>query len=198
VQPGQFAEHPAQLGHRARAKVLLPLSLRVGEHPCGHRGSLAPARGQPDDAARPSADGTPLGEPLAGHGLTVDAVATGALPDGTPVIISGGGTDGMVRVWRLADGTPVGEPLAAHGLWVNALAVGALPDGTPVIISGGGDRFGGDATVRVWRLADGAPLVPPLNLPESVRDLALHGNIIAIAAGADITLCQPVVPWPIG
>ena len=64
------------------------------------------------------------------------AVAAGALPDGTPVIISGGG-DGTVRVWRLADGTPVGEPLTGHDRPVNAVAAGALPDGTPVIISGG-------------------------------------------------------------
>ena len=41
------------------------------------------------------------------------AVAAGALPDGTPVIISGG-DDGTVRVWRMADGTPVGEPLTGH------------------------------------------------------------------------------------
>ena len=45
-----------------------------------------------------------------GHGGWVNAVAVGALPDGTAVIISGG-DDGTVRVWRLADGTPVGEPL---------------------------------------------------------------------------------------
>ena len=43
----------------------------------------------------------------------MNAVAVGALPDGTPVIVSGGG-DGTVRVWRLADGTPVGEPLTGH------------------------------------------------------------------------------------
>jgi hypothetical protein len=40
----------------------------------------------------------------------VYAVAAGTLPDGTPVIISGG-YDGTVRVRRLADGTPVGAPL---------------------------------------------------------------------------------------
>jgi WD40 repeat protein len=34
----------------------------------------------------------------------VTQLAVGALPDGTPVIISGG-RDGTVRVWRLADGT---------------------------------------------------------------------------------------------
>ena len=66
----------------------------------------------------------------------------GALPDGTPVIVSGG-SDGTVRVWRLADGTPVGEPLTGHDGGVSAVAVGALPDGTPVIVSGGS---GGSAT----------------------------------------------------
>ena len=78
------------------------------------------------------------GEPLRGHVGWVVAVAVGALPDGTPVIVSGGG-DGTVRVWRLADGAPVGEPLRGHDGTVNAVAVGALPDGTPVIISGGGE-----------------------------------------------------------
>jgi hypothetical protein len=34
-----------------------------------------------------------------------------------------------------------------------------LPDGTPVIVSGAD-------TVRVWRLAGGTPLVPPLDLAE--------------------------------
>jgi len=56
------------------------------------------------------ADGTPVGKPLTGHGGGVRAVAVGALPDGAPVIISGG-DDGTMRVWQLADGTPVGKPL---------------------------------------------------------------------------------------
>ena len=57
------------------------------------------------------ADGSPVGGPLTGHG-TVRAVAAGALPDGTPVIVSGGGDDdGTVRVWRLADGTLLVPPL---------------------------------------------------------------------------------------
>ncbi len=58
----------------------------------------------------------------------------------------------------------------------------SLPDETPVIVSGGYD-----CTVRVWRLADGTPLVPPLNLPESVRGVAVDRNIIVTAAGADIS-----------
>ena len=108
----------------------------------------------------------------------VTAVAAGALPDGTPVIISGG-ADGTVRVWRLADGTPVGEPLHRPRRPVTAVAAGALPDGTPVIISGGARRHGagvaagrrhpgrGAATghdgavsaVAVGALPDGTPVI---------------------------------------
>ena len=76
----------------------------------------------------------------------MNAVAAGALPDGTPVIISGGDATARCGCGGLADGTPVGEPLRGHDGGVSAVAAGALPDGTPVIISGGGD-----GTVRVWR-----------------------------------------------
>jgi hypothetical protein len=110
------------------------------------------------------------------------AVAAGALPDGTPVIVSGADT---VRVWRLADGTPVGKPLTGHDGLVHAVAAGALPDRTPVIVSGAD-------TVRVWR-AHGTPLVLPLDLPESVRAVAAHGNVIITAAGADIAVHQPAL-----
>jgi len=137
-----------------------------------------------------AADGTPVGQPLTAHDDRVTAVAAGALPDGTPVIISGG--YGTVRVWRLADGTPVGQPLTGHDDTVTAVAAGALPDGTPVIISGGSD-----GTVRVWRTADGTWLVPPLALPESVRAIGVHGNVIITAAGADIAVHQPALPRPI-
>ena len=100
----------------------------------------------------------------------MNAVAVGALPDGTPVIISGG-ADGTVRVWRLADGTPVGEPLTGHGGGVSAVAAGALPDGIPVIISGGGGNiYAADGTVRVWRLADGAPVGEPLTWPQRLGE----------------------------
>ncbi len=124
----------------------------------------------------------------------VAAVAVGTLPDGTPVIVSGSGGvygDGTVRVWRLADGTPVGNPLRGDARQVLAVAVGTLPDGTQVIVSGGGY---GDGTVRVWRLADGTPLVPPLHLLEPVRDVAVYGDVIVTAAGADIAVHKPVLP----
>ena len=58
-------------------------------------------------------------------------MAVGALADGTPVVVSGGGFgDGTVRVWRLDSGSPVGEPLRGHDGGVSAVAVGALADGT--------------------------------------------------------------------
>jgi hypothetical protein len=76
---------------------------------------------------------------------------------------------------------------------VFAVAVGALPDGTLVIISGGGA-----GTVRVWRLADGSPVGEPLDLPEAVRAVAIHDNIIiTTATGADLAVHQPALPLPI-
>ena len=136
------------------------------------------------------ADGTPVGQPITGHTSLASAVAAGTLPDGTPVIISSDGA--TVRVWRLADGTPVGQPITGHTRGVIAVTVAALPDGTPVIVSGGYD-----GTVRLWRLADGTPVASPLDLPESVSGIAVHGNLIVTAAGADIAVHQPAQPRPI-
>ncbi len=129
-------------------------------------------------------DGTPVRKPLAAHHGPVKAVAAGALPDGTPVIISGGGDDSTVRVWRLTDGIPAGEPLTRHDLPVEAVATGALPDGTSVIVSGGGDSY--DAMVRVWRLTDGTPIGEPL-MAESQNHIfpewAMY-PVYALATGA--------------
>jgi WD40 repeat protein len=144
----------------------------------------------------------------------VTSLAVGALPDGTPVIVTGSGVwDGMVRVARLADSPLVGEPMAGHDRDVIAVAVGALPDstqveesvtghdgkvttvavgalpdGTPVIVTGGADK-----TVRVWRLADGTQVVPPLCLPGRIASVAVHRKVIVTATGADIAVHQPAI-----
>jgi hypothetical protein len=68
-------------------------------------------------------------------------------------------------------------------------AVGALPDGTLVMVSG--DSYG---TVRVWRLAHGALPLPPLELPEQVRYIVVHGDVIVVATGIDIAVHQPGPP----
>ena len=161
-------------------------ALAVGALPDGTP-VIVSGGGLGDDGVRVRrlADGTPAGE-LRGHTGEVESLAVGALPDGTPVIVGGLG-DGTVRVWRLADGEPVGEPL--HAGRVKAVAVGALPDGTPVIVGGSWD-----GTLLVWRLADGTPLVPPLYLPESVWDVAVYGDVIVTATGADLAVHQPALP----
>ena len=83
----------------------------AGRHP-GHnrRRRRRPRRHGGGVAA---ADGTPARLRCAATTAGCTAVAAGALPDGTPVIVSGG-DDGTVRVWRTADGTPAGEPLTGH------------------------------------------------------------------------------------
>ena len=124
---------------------------------------------------------------MAGHTGWLRAVAAAVLPDGTPVIVSGG-NDGTVRVWRLAGGTPVGEPLRGHDGRVYAVAVGTLPAGTPVIVSGGED-----GTVRVWRLACGTPVGEPLRghdgpvLAVAVGTLA-DGTPVIVSGGEDGTV----------
>ncbi len=85
-------------------------------------------------------------------------------------------------------GTPARKPLRGHTGPVWAVAVGVLPDGSPVVVSGGGD-----ATARMWRLVDGTPLVASLNLPESVRAVGVHGNVIISATGANIAIHQPAL-----
>ena len=122
---------------------------------------------------------------IPGHTSRVNGVTAGALPDGTPVIISGS-WDGTVRVWRLADGTPVGEPLTSPKLY--AVAAGALPDGTPVIISGGRNGM-----VRVWRTADGTPVGEPLRSHDGwVGSVAAgvlpDGTPVIISGGDDGTV----------
>ena len=74
---------------------------------------------------------------------------------------------------------------------VAAVAVEALPDDIPVIVSGSRD-----GTVRVWGLADGTPVAPPLDLPESVSGAVVYDNVVITAAGTDIAVHHLVRPQP--
>ena len=95
----------------------------------------------------------------------------GALPDGTPVIVSSGEGDPH-GAGVAADRRHPGRGAATGATrWVSAAAVGAPPDSTPVIVSGYGDR-----TMRVWRLADGTPVGQPLT--------GHTGPVFAVAVGA--------------
>jgi hypothetical protein len=45
--------------------------------------------------------------------------------------------------------------------------------------------------VRVWRLVDGTPLVPPLVLSGPEGAIAVDGSIVVTAAGDGIAVHQP-------
>lgn len=64
-------------------------------------------------------------------------------------------------MWRLGDGTQVRAALRAHDRPVNAVAWMLFAGGSLVMVSGGGE-----GRLRVWRLADGTPTVPPLDLTD--------------------------------
>jgi WD40 repeat protein len=135
-------------------------------------------------------DGQSVGNPWIASITSVTAVATGILPDGTPVVVSGGGIyDGTVQVWRLVGGAPVTGPLTGHEDCVQAVAVVAHPDHAPVIVSAGRD-----GTLRAWQLADGTPVGPPLELPGSVKSIAVHGKVIVTATGTDIAVHDLELP----
>ncbi|MDQ1250395.1 MAG: hypothetical protein QG597_4774, partial [Actinomycetota bacterium] len=87
---------------------------------------------------------------LTGHTQPVAAVACTHLPDGTPIVITGGdvvGSCGEVIVWNLATGHQHAT-LTGHTQRVRAVACTHLPDGTPIAITGGGGVGGGE--VIVW------------------------------------------------
>ena len=135
------------------------------------------------------ADGTPTGQPLRDPTDPSDSVAVSELLDGTLAIVIGG--DGPARAWRLASDTPAGELQRGHTGSVNAVAAGRLPDGTPVILTGDND-----GTVQVWRLADTPRPLAVLHLPQPVMAVAVRGDLIVTAAGADIALHQIALPSP--
>jgi hypothetical protein len=56
--------------------------------------------------------------------------------------------------------------------------------------------LGRDGAVRVWRLAGGTPLVPPLEPSESVSCVAVHGNVIVTVVRADIAVHQSALLRP--
>ena len=114
----------ARYGCGARASQFELTAHRLGCRSLA-AGIASPAPGRPWQTRWSHGRGATSHQVLTGHTDGVTAVAVGGLPDGTPVIVSGG-KDGTVRVWRLADGTMVGKPLRHGG--VIAVAVGALPD----------------------------------------------------------------------
>jgi hypothetical protein len=68
---------------------------------------------------------------------------------------------------------PGHQVVTGHHRTVREMAMGVLPDGAPVIVAGDGSLR--NATVRVWRLADGTPVGQPIT--------GHHSGVNAVAAG---------------
>ncbi|MEL7069859.1 MAG: hypothetical protein AAGN15_14560, partial [Cyanobacteria bacterium J06581_3] len=111
--------------------------------------------------------GSPLGEPLEGHGSAVYSVAFS--PDNQRIV--SGSSDGTLRLWDAQTGSPLGEPLEGHGSAV--LSVAFSPDNQR-IVSGSLD-----GTLRLWDAAPAAWIDiacerlqyhPLLNEPETITN----------------------------
>ncbi len=68
------------------------------------------------------------------------------LPDGS--LVATGGTDGLIKFWRIPDNTPVRTISGPE--WIRCIAFS--PDGS--LVASGGQNGG----IRIWRLSDGALL----------------------------------------
>ncbi|MFF4522609.1 WD40 repeat domain-containing protein [Streptomyces bluensis] len=117
-------------------------------------------------------------------GETAYAVAFSQL-DGRPVFVAG--TDsGRVYVFDLSgdeDGDPIHEPSAGHEGRINALDVAMVGD-RAVAVTGGED-----GTVRIWDLAGGRQVGPPLTghsgSVEAVVVTTMQDRAVALTTGRD-------------
>src|SRR6185503_6081335 len=106
-----------------------------------------------------AATGRAIGEPMTGHPISVKAITTTHLPDGTPMIISGCEA-GQVRRWNALTGQPIGEPLPGDVSTICGLAVIGHPDGHHMLVCV--DFHGG---MHRWDPFTGAPIGPTIAIP---------------------------------
>jgi transposase-like protein len=90
------------------------------------------------------------------------------------------------EILKSASLLPIGDPLTGHDGWVTAVTGGEL-DGRPVIVTGSGD-----ATVRVWELADGSPIGEPLTGHDRMVSAVAVGELddrpVIVSGGPDGTV----------
>ena len=127
-------------------------------------------------------DGMPYGVSAPAASLPPAAVRDTAYcvafsPDGK--ILSSGGADGAIRLWRVAGWLPLGPPLTGHG--GAAYSVVFSPDGKTLASSGA------DGTIRLWDVAQHRALGPPLFVGGTVWSLAFSPDGQTLAAGYDDT-----------
>ncbi|BBH70363.1 hypothetical protein ACTI_70480 [Actinoplanes sp. OR16] len=91
--------------------------------------------------------GAVLGKPMigGGHGGSVMWPPVTVIEfGGRPVIVSGAGSDGRLRLWDLTDGEQLTEPLAGHDGELTAVAA-TVHEGRLLVVTGGED-----GTLRIW------------------------------------------------
>ncbi len=126
-----------------------------------------------------AADGTPIGPKLK-HPDVVTAIAFG--PDSKALLTAG--NDGVARLWNVADGTPVGkavlhqEPTPGQSFRTAITAVAFSPDGKTFM------TFGNSTEPRIWKTADGSPVVTVKNEKFSlIHDAAFSPDGSAVLTG---------------
>lgn len=145
-------------------------------------------------------EGEPLGPPLPGGGFGGTVLRTPVTvldtPTG-PLLVSGAGVDGHLRIWPVSDPAPhsppqpVGGPLPGHHGQITAVAA-LMTGGRAVAVTGGQD-----GTLRAWDAGTGTALGAPV--PAHTATVAavtlteIDGAPVAFSAAADGT----VHTWPL-
>lgn len=129
-----------------------------------------------------------------GHGgdrysTGITALATGELPSGEPILVSGG-RDGTAQVWNLEKGRPIGAPLAGAENAGSVIAVGSVGADLLAVCAVG-------ASARVWDVGTKRAVGPPVNAEGEVAAVARVSGQILFAVGNrvfDATTGKPLGP----
>nr|BFE51582.1 hypothetical protein GCM10017745_50090 [Saccharothrix mutabilis subsp. capreolus] len=152
----RIATGPAPGGWRPRWSTAFPFGGpgRVTAATCADSdtGTVVVAAGTTGTVVRlRTLDGTPVGQPLAGHAGHLSAVEA-ARVDGRNLVFAGG-ADGHLRLWD-ADSGHLVDTFPARCGWINAIAAARRGDSVLAITCG-------DEAVRLWNPL-GTPPVPPV------------------------------------
>jgi WD40 repeat protein len=111
--------------------------------------------------------GSAVGEPLAGHQLSVTSVTAASQASGSPMFVTGC-ESGLVLCWDATTGERIGEPLPGAMDDISDLAVVGLPDGRQFLIG-----LDTDFLYR-WALDSRDTIGQPVRVGKRARIIATH------------------------